>query len=183
MRQIRRLLLATGMASLALLPSAVLASSLTEYVTGSEYAVGTCSLGQTGSFAGYGSATPGGRGNAIFATTICHSPLGNTSGSIEPGGSFALYLGSITLVGAYTGGSVGPGVVSPLFKGSTYFCKEAFPVTALLGPATNVPAGATNITSTGSGATGTLTHIGVFTAGGGCYALVATITGVATLTY
>jgi hypothetical protein len=185
MPRISRLLFAASLVSLAaLLPVAAEASTnLTEYVVGSEYALGSCVSGSTGSFAGVGSATPGGQANAIFDTTICHTPLGDTTGAtatILSGGSFTLHMSSVTLVGQYKSGSVGPGSVSPLYPGSRYFCHEVFPVTAVLGPATNVPAGATNITS-GSVPVANLTHIGVFSAGGGCVAFAAKITGVATL--
>ncbi len=182
MGHVRRLLLAMSLADLALLPVAVQAGSLTEYVTGLEYAVGTCLGGQTGSFAGYGSGSIGGQSNAFLSTTICHTSLANTAGAtatISPGGTFTLYMRSITLVGQYTSGTVGPGIVSPLYSGSTSFCKEVYPVAAGLGPAANVPVGATSIS--GGTASGTLTHLGLFTAGGGCSAFAAMIAGVATL--
>jgi hypothetical protein len=184
MRRVGPLLFVASLFSLsALLPVAALASTttLTEYVVGVEYAVGSCSGGQTGSFAGYGSATQGGQANAVFNTSICHTPLTAGTASILPGGDFELATSSVALVGQYVSGVVGPGQVSPLFPGSKHFCKEVFPVAAALGPATKVPKDATNIAD--GTAMGNLTHVGVFAAGGGCHAFAATITGTAVLVY
>jgi|ERR1700674_2017454 len=183
MRRVSRLIFASILLSMsALVPMAALASStLTEYVVGTEYALGSCSGGQTGSFAGYGSATLGGRANAAFNTTICHSPLTGGTASILPGGNFELATDSVTIVWQYTGGKVGPGVVSRLYPASNYFCEEVFPVTAAVGPATSVPDDAINLVS--GTAEGKLTHFGVSTAGGGCRPFAASITGKAMLVY
>jgi hypothetical protein len=185
MRRLTRLIFAASLLSLsALLPTGVLAAgTLTEYVVGAEYAVGTCPGGQTGSFAGAGSATLGGSANAVFNTTICNSGFTPArTALILPGGNFTLATSSLTLVGQYAGGTVGPGVVTPLYPGSRYFCKEKFPVVAALAPATTVPDGATNV-GTGSAAVGVLTHIGVYTPVGECRAFAAAIAGQATLIY
>jgi hypothetical protein len=72
MRRVGPLLFVASLFSLsALLPVAALASTttLTEYVVGVEYAVGSCSGGQTGSFAGYGSATQGGQDRPTRSST------------------------------------------------------------------------------------------------------------------
>ncbi len=183
MRRVIRLFFAASLLSLfALLPIGALANTdLIEYVVGAEYAVGSCSGGQTGSFAGYASATVGGPANAVFNTTICHTSLNGGTADIKPGGQFALATSSVTLVGQYISGTVGPGSVTR----HGYFCTEVFPVTAELGPATfNVPKGATNIVSgTVPVGMGKLTHVGVSTASGGCRAFAASITGKATLKY
>ena len=181
MRRISRRFFAASLFSLvALLPMTAQASgSPPEYVVGTEYAVGSCPTGgDSGSFAGYGSLTPGGRANAVFNTTICHDPLGDTNGAtaaIKAGGSFTLVTSTVALAGSYIRGKVGPGVV---YRGF-FLCKEVFPVVADLGPAASLPAGFTNIS--GGSATGTLTHIGFNTAGGGCHPFAAAITGMATL--
>ena len=182
MRRISRRFFAASLFSLvALLPMTAQASGpVIEYVAGTEYAVGSCPNGggDSGSFAGYGSLTLGGRANAVFNTTICHGPLGDTNeatATINQGGSFTLVTSTVALAGSYTTGTVGPGKV---YRGF-FLCKEVFPVVADLGPATSPPAGFTNI-SRGS-ATGTLTHIGFNTAGGGCHPFAAAITGMATL--
>ena len=157
MRRMSRLFFAASLLSLsALLPMGALAAgTLTENVVGAEYAVGTCPGGQTGSFAGYGSATPWGPANAAFNTTICHTSLNGGTADINPGGDFELATRSVVLVGQYISGKVGPGSVTR----HGYFCTEVFPVTAELGPATfNVPKGATNIAS-GSSAVGALTGL------------------------
>ena len=187
MRSISRRFFAASLFSLlALLPMTAQASgALTEYVVGSEYAVGSCPDGSdSGSFAGYGSATPGGRANAVFNTTICHTSLGDTNGAaaaINAGGSFTLVTGSVALAGSFGSGAVGPGLISPLYPGS-FLCKEVFPVAAVLAPPTNPPTGFTSIT--GGSAIGKLTHIGFFTGGGtACQPLAAAITGQATLDY
>ena len=187
MRLISRLIFAASLLSLsALLPVGVLAAgnTLTEYVVGAEYAVGTCPGGQTGSFAGTGSATLGGSANAVFNTTICNTGFtSERTALILPGGNFTLATSSLTLVGQYSGGTVGPGLVTPLYPGSRYFCKEVFPVSAVLVPvpAASVPEHAANILS-GTVPTGALTHIGVYTIGG-CRAFAASITGLAILNY
>jgi hypothetical protein len=171
-----RLFFAAGLLSLsALLPATALASGqVIEYVAGAEYALGTCSGGSTGSFAGYGSLTAGGAPNAVFNTTICHSAFSAArTAAILPGGSFTLVMTSVTLVGRYTDGIVGPGVVH-----GNYFCTETFPVTAGLGLG-NGPGEA--LIRRGS-AVGHLTHYGVRN-GAACNAYAATITGVATLNY
>ena len=167
----RRLIFAAAVAGFAaLLPSAVLASSITETVVGTEYAVGTCPNGNpSGSFAGVALASPTGPVNGFFSTTVCHTELGNTTGATATitGGTFVLQLQTGTITGQYTGGTVGPGVVSPLYASSQYLCKEAFPVTAQLA------------TTAGSGsAVGQLTHIGVFGPGGSCNPFAAKISGV-----
>ncbi len=183
MRRISRRFVAASLFSLiALLPmtAQAIGSSVTEYVVGTEYAVGSCPNGggDSGSFAGYGSATLGGQANAVFNTTICHGPLGDTTGAvatINSGGSFTLVTSTVALAGSYTSGQVGPGTV---YRGF-FLCKEVFPVVAFLGPATSPPAGFTSIA--GGSAKGTLTHIGFNTAGGGCQPFAAAITGMATL--
>jgi hypothetical protein len=185
MRRISRLIFAASLLSLsALLPMGALAAAgtLTEYVVGAEYAVGTCPGGQTGSFAGTGSATLGGSANAAFNTTICHTSLTGGTAQILPGGGFQIATKNLLLVGQYVSGMVGPSRgPSPLYPGSRYFCKEVFPVSAALGRATySVPENATNILS--GTATGALTHIGVYTIGG-CRAFAASITGLAILNY
>ena len=176
MRRTKRMFLAGLLSLSALVPVVALAAtSTTAYVAGAEYALGTCVsgvvAGETGSFAGYASA-PGGAPNAVFNTTICHSPLGGFA-SILAGGSFTLVKSDLTLVGQYVRGTVRPGAVS-----GKYFCKEVFQVTAELGPAGSVPEDATNIS--GGLAVGSLTHYGVLT-NGACRAYAATITGQATL--
>jgi hypothetical protein len=184
MRRISRLVLLSAMVSfLALLPTNVLAAGVaSEYVLGVEYAVGTCTGGDSGTFAGIGSATQGGQPNAVFNTTICHSAFAaDRTASILPGGTFMLATSSVKLAGEYRGGQVGPGVVTPLYPGSTFLCKEAFPVGAALGPIANPPQGFTNIKD--GIAAGTLMHIGLFAAGGGCQAFAAAITGGAVLSY
>ena len=178
MRRMTRMFFAASLLSLsALLPVTALASShqLHEYVNGVEHALGTCSAGDTGSFAGYGT-TLGGVTNAVFNTTICHTPLVAGSASILAGGSFTLVMSNRTLVGQYVGTSVGPGTVS-----GNYFCTETFPVVAALGPAGSKPRGATNISS--GSALGQLTHYGLLTHPGECHAYAATISGLATLNY
>lgn len=173
------LIFAAGLLSLsALMPVTALASTkLTEYVVGAEYAVGTCpGGGDSGSFAGVGSATKGGSPNALFNTTICHTALTSQGqATILPGGGFQLATSKRRLVGQYAGGTVGPGVITPL----GYFCKEEFPVVASLGPI-SPPPGATSIRE--GTAVGMLTHVGVLTPGG-CRAFAASIAGVATLVY
>ena len=189
MRRTARMFFAAGLLSLsALLPVTALARGhqLNEYVAGAEYALGTCVsggvAGDTGSFAGHGSATSGGAPNAVFNTTICHSPLAGGMASILVGGSFTLVMSNLTLVGQYVGESVGPGKVS-----GNFFCTEVFPVLAELGPASSKPAYAKNIIrGTGnqrSHAMGQLTHYGVLTQTGECRAYAATISGQATLNY
>jgi hypothetical protein len=167
---------AAGLLSLsALLPVTTLAAGgqLHEYVNGAEFALGTCSGGSTGSFAGYGT-TLAGAPNAVFNTTICHSGFtAARTAAILPGGSFTLVMTSVTLVGRYTDGIVGPGVVH-----GNYFCTETFPVTAGLGLG-NGPGEA--LIRSGS-AVGQLTHYGVRN-GAACNAYAATITGLATLNY
>jgi hypothetical protein len=184
MRRISRLIFAASLVSLsALLPMGALAAgTLTEYVVGAEYAVGSSACGETGSFAGVGSATLRGSPNAAFNTTICHTSLAGGTAQILPGGGFQIATKNLLLVGQYEGGTVGPsGGPSPLYPGSRYFCKEVFPVSAALGPATTVPEHATNILS-GTVPAGALTHIGVYTVGG-CRAFAASITGLAILNY
>jgi hypothetical protein len=187
MRRMSRLIFAAGLLSLsALLPIGALAAghnTLTEYVVGAEYAVGSSACGETGSFAGVGSATLGGSPNAAFNTTICHTSLTGGTAQIRPGGGFQIATKNLLLVGQYVDGAVGPsGGPSPLYPGSRYFCKEVFPVRAALGPATySVPEHATNILN-GTVPAGVLTHIGVYTIGG-CRAFAASITGLAILNY
>ena len=180
MRRTKRMFLAGLLSLSALVPVVALAASTTAYVAGAEYALGTCVsgsvAGETGSFAGYASATPGSAPNAVFNTTICHSPLVGGSASILAGGSFTLVKSDLTLVGQYVRGTVRPGAVS-----GKYFCKEVFPVTAELGPAGSVPEDATNISS--GSAFGWLTHYGVLTKTRACRAYAATITGQATLNH
>jgi hypothetical protein len=167
----RRLIFAAAVAGFAaLVPSAVLAAGLTEYVAGSEYAVGTCPNGNpSGSFAGAALASPTGPVNGYFNTTICHTPLDDTPTATATitGGTFVLHLQTGTVTGTYTGGTVGPGVISPLFPGSTYLCKEVFPVSATL-----------SAPGTSGTATGQLTHIGVFETNGSCRPFAAKIAGV-----
>src|ERR1700738_615866 len=112
MRRTRRMFLAGLLGLLALAPVAALAATTTEYVAGVEYALGSCTGGSTGSFAGYGSLTARGAPNAVFNTTICHSGFDALrTATIIAGGSFTLVRSDVTLVGKYTGGTVGPGVV------------------------------------------------------------------------
>lgn len=185
MRRTKRMFLAGLLSLSALVPVVALAASTTAYVAGAEYALGTCVsggvAGETGSFAGYASASPGGAPNAVFNTTICHSPLAGGSASILAGGSFTLVMSKKTLVGQYVSGKVGPGVVS-----GNFFCTEVFPVHAELGPVSNPPVGATSIKLGSPGKTshadGQLTHFGVLSTSG-CHAYAATITGQATLNY
>lgn len=180
MRYLTRLLVAASAAGfVALLPiAAQAATNVNLKFGGAEYAVGHTSCGDTGSFAG--AATANGHG-ALFNTTICHSPLGNTNGataSILAGGSFVLYMRSRTLVGQYATGGVGPGAITKL----GFLCREAFPISATLGPASAVPSGMTNIK--GGGAGGVLTHYGVLSPDGAhCVALAASISGQGQLTY
>lgn len=184
MRRISRLVLLTVMVGLlALLPVNVLAAGVVgEYVLGLEYAVGACPGGDSGSFAGIGSATLGGPPNAVFNTTICHAAFAaDRTASILPGGTFTLAIGPVKLAGEYRGGRVGPGVVAPLYPGSTLLCKEEFPVGAALGPTANPPQGFTNIKD--GIAAGTLTHIGLFVAGGACQPFAAAITGGTVISY
>ena len=180
MRRMARMFFAAGLLSLsALLPVTALASGhqLNEYVAGTEYALGACTTGTTGSFAGYGSATLGGAPNAVFNTTICHSAFtGLRMATILAGGSFTIAKTDVTLVGRYTGGMVGPGVVH-----GSFFCTETFRVVATLGPARSKPEGAKNISS--GSAFGQLTHYGLLTRTGECNAYAATIAGDATLNY
>jgi hypothetical protein len=163
------LFLAATLSTLAaLLPVTGLASTLTASVAGVQYAVGgLCTDGTTSSFAGVGSVPAGGQVNAVFNTTICHTPITDAGAMIRPGGSFQLTSGSQTFFGAYASGFVGPGAIS-----GRHLCKEVFPVTATLAPSGNIAGGS---------ATGVLTHYGLRTADGGCHAYAATIAGVATL--
>lgn len=177
MRRITRTFFAAALLSLpALIPVAAFAETTTEYVTGAEYATGTCGVGTySGSFAGVGSASLGGSVNATFDTTICWIPGQHGTRTII-GGSLTLAPSEVTLVGRYVTGSVGPGTIT-----GGYFCKEVFSVTAVLGPATSVPEDATSITG-GSVPLGQLTHYGVRT-GTSCHAYAASIKGVVALIY
>lgn len=183
MPRVRRLFLAATLSTLAaLLPVTAFASDLSRYVVGAQYAVGEpctdgTTIGTISSFAGFGSTTRGGRANAVFNTSICHTEIKSTGAAIIPGGSFQLSTGSLTLVGQYAYGLVKPGTVS----GRNPFCKEVFEVGATLAPATSVPLGTTNISSGTAG--GLLTHYGLRTADGGCHAYAAAIAGTATLVY
>jgi hypothetical protein len=182
MPRMSRLFLAAALSTLAaLLPVTAFASTspLIVAVVGAQYAFGVgvppCTASTSSSFAGYA------RPNGVFSTTICHGSLASGGvAAINDGGIFQLVTSRRILVGRYKSGSVGPGVPSHLYPGST-LCKEVFGVTADLGPAGTVPAGATNIKDRSS-ASGTLTHFGVFD-GPACTAKAATITGIATLYY
>ena len=162
---------------LSLLPvNALAVPFIQEYVLGFEYAVGTCEGGDSGSFAGIGSPAQGAQPDGVFDTTICHSPFDADRKARILSGTFTLATSSAKLTGIYVSGTVGPGVVGPLYSGSEALCKEDFPVYASLAPSANQFPGFQPWI-----AVGTLTHIGLFAATGGCQAFGAVFAGGAVL--
>jgi hypothetical protein len=174
MPRMSRLFLAAALSTLAaLLPVTAFAGDLTASIVGAEYAFGhLCiggtktgtTVGTTASFAGVGSVPAGGRANAVFNTTICH-----TDTDILAGGSFQLATRQRTLVGKYNYSSGALVPYLPTFYPGSSLCTQVFGVSA-----TFVPVGS------GAHAEGLLTHYGV-REGSGCHAYAATIKGTATL--
>src|SRR2546421_8377903 len=95
---------------IALAPMARAAETPTTYqerVVGVETGLPTgCNNGggQASSFAGGALGTL----NGTFSATICHSTLGSTGGTINPGGSFGLSGQGTIVGGVFTGGSIVP---------------------------------------------------------------------------
>jgi hypothetical protein len=161
MRRFTRLALSAGIAcSVLLLPVSAHATTQVSFY-GFEYA----SINNCGSFAGL--ANVNGQ-TALFNTTICHDPLGDTNYATAAitSGKFVIYTQPAPRIGTIDGGSVGPGLITPLGA----FCTETFPVYA---------------TFIGRGsATATLTHVGILSvdaSGERCSPFAASIKGQATL--
>ena len=156
---------------IALAPLARAAETPTTYqerVVGVETGVPTtCSngSGQASSFAGGALGTL----NGTFSATICHSDLGSTGGTINPGGSFVLSGQGTIVGGVFTGGSIVPVPGATGHFGT--FCFENFWVMGGLVSTSGYPGSFAAV----------LTHYGTWT-GISCNVTFATVAGRATIT-
>jgi hypothetical protein len=162
MRRFIRLVLSAGIASSVLLFPVSAHETTQVSFYGFEYATAN----NCGSFAGLANVKGP---TALFNTNICHDPLGDTNGASAEitGGSFVIYTQPAPRSGTIAdGGSVGPGVITPLGA----FCTETFPVNATF--------------TEGGGANATLTHVGILSVDNTvehCMPFAASVKGQATL--